>query len=129
MSVLPTLSTLSTLPTDHASGAASRLCAAAVVSAALMTLLGACAAPSSSAFRDTTLTVQSASDRVVPGQSTRLEVSAALGPATVIRFDSGFEVWAYRAQSAGSGQVDTELVVLFSPSGVVQKKRLRLPGG
>ncbi len=69
--------------------------------------------------------MQDASERVVAGQSTKDDVLAALGPATVLRFDSGFEVWVYRAKPlAASG---AEFVILFAPSGTVKKTRLR-PG-
>lgn len=84
-------------------------------------------------FRDASMTVEMAQKRIVPGSSTRADVVAALGPATVIRFDSGFEVWAYRGRSmsvaaqAVSGSAQAELVLLVAPSGVVQKMRIRQP--
>jgi hypothetical protein len=69
---------------------------------------------------------------------TRAEVMAALGPATVVRFDSGYEVWVYRfvepaarrqgrrgdAPAAGD-DASSELVMLFAPAGVVTKVRVR----
>jgi hypothetical protein len=91
--------------------------------------LGGCAAPGKAAFSDPALTVQSARERIVPGQSTRADVFKALGPATVITFDSGFEVWAYRSASPSAQRVDTELVILLDRDGLVKKTRLRLPGG
>jgi hypothetical protein len=49
-------------------------------------------------------------------------------PAKVIRFDSGYEVWIYRfpEESPAKGKVaaNTELVVLFAPSGTVRKTRV-----
>lgn len=69
-----------------------------------------------------------AQDSVVAGKSTKADVMAALGEATVIPFDSGFEVWVYRWPGAsGTLRAATELVVLFEPSGVVKKTRIR-PG-
>lgn len=71
------------------------------------------------------------------------DVFAALGPATVLRFDSGYEVWVYRfddppagkrAEARGKaslasdereGEARSELVMLFTPSGVVGKLRVR----
>ena len=51
---------------------------------------------------------------------TRPEVAGALGRESKrLRFDSGYEVWAY--EWGGS-----ELTVLFSPDGQVEKSRLRL---
>ena len=74
---------------------------------------------------------------ITPGRSTRSEVQAALGAATAIRFDSGFEVWVYRfydparaerAKARGKDEVGAsgEFVVLFDPSGVTSKTRVLL---
>lgn len=76
------------------------------------------------------------------GKSTKTDLVAALGKTTVIGFDSGFEVWVYRATGdtpakpgwealygqAGSEKGTpgkTEFVVLFAPSGVVARTRIR----
>lgn len=76
----------------------------------------------------------------------RADVLATLGPATVLRFDSGYEVWVYRFDDAaprraargpdpgsaprgpvaGDGSA-SELVLLLAPSGVVAKSRVRTP--
>jgi hypothetical protein len=82
-------------------------------------------------------------DAVAIGKSTRADVVAALGETLVIRFDTGYEVWVYRlakdarAQGAATGQAapaaadrakpDTsgEFVILFAPSGLVAKTRIR----
>lgn len=82
-------------------------------------------APAAPPFRDSALSMPSAQALVVPGQSTRRDVAAALGPATVVTFDSGFEVWAYRITPPGAASASAELVILFGPSGVVRKTRLR----
>jgi hypothetical protein len=77
---------------------------------------------------------------VTPGRSTRSEVRAALGEATVIRFDSGFEVWVYRfdepargerARARGNDEAGPsgEFVVLFDPSGIASKTRVLLYAG
>ncbi len=76
-------------------------------------------------FRDPNLSVQAASGSLAPGQSTKADVLAALGPATVLKFDSGYEVWAYRTKSAEPASTHAELVILFAPSGVVAKSRVR----
>jgi hypothetical protein len=77
---------------------------------------------------------------VVPGTSTRADVLAALGESLVIRFDSGYEVWVYRLDNAMRGDEDPvrrflqrkvappaadEYVILFAPSGIVAKTRIR----
>lgn len=77
-----------------------------------------------SPFRDPGMSMQNASDAVVIGQSTKDGVAAALGAATVVRFDSGFEVWLYRANPSSEAATKAEFVILFAPSGVVKKTRL-----
>lgn len=73
-------------------------------------------------------TPQAAQARIVPGLSTKAEIAAAFGRATVVHFDSGYEVWVYQAKEGGrAGREPDELVVLFAPSGVVKKTRVR-PG-
>jgi hypothetical protein len=65
---------------------------------------------------------------IANGKSTKADVMAALGQAIVIPFDSGFEVWVYRWPGAQkTSRTATELVILFEPSGVVKKTRVR-PG-
>lgn len=70
---------------------------------------------------------QAAQAQVAVGRSTRADVAAALGKATIVKFDSGYEVWVYQAEHADPRD-PTELVILFSPSGIVQKTRLRIGG-
>ena len=106
-----------------------------VLAAAL--LLGGCALAhrrqaSGPVFRDPALTVQGARERLEPGRSRKEEVAALLGPAESIRFDSGFEVWAYRAPGERRADAGAELVLLFDPAGVLAKARAvppRGPGG
>ena len=74
--------------------------------------------------------------------STRGAVLAALGPATAIPFESGYEVWVYRfvepaarkpaREPTGAAASEekrerrpSELVMLFTPAGVVDKVRVR----
>ncbi|MDB5966254.1 MAG: hypothetical protein JWQ72_2754 [Polaromonas sp.] len=78
-----------------------------------------------SPFRNPEMTLQAAADAVLTGASTRDEVRARLGGATVIRFDSGYEVWVYRSPSRGPPETRAELVILLTPEGLVRKKRLR----
>ena len=60
-------------------------------------------------------------DGIEVGRSTRADVAARLGETLAISFDNGYEIWVYRLASAR----DAELVILFDPSGVVAKTRLR----
>lgn len=71
------------------------------------------------------MSMQAAQDAVVAGQTTQAQARATLGPATEIAFDSGYAVWVYRARSGESQGSTAELVILFTPSGVVKKTRLR----
>ena len=85
-------------------------------------------------------------DAIAIGRSTKADLIAALGKTTVISFDSGFEVWVYQysgdnlpgetaadAKSAERNRAGSdpgtaaggEFVVLFAPSGVVTKTRIR----
>ena len=88
-----------------------------------------------------TLTQARGMDAVVIGRSTKADVIAALGESLAIRFDNGYEVWVYHLaddtparerRRATSGRAhDTrpgasaEFVILFQPSGVVAKTRMR----
>ena len=63
----------------------------------------------------------SAAGALAIGQSTKADVRAALGQATAVDFPSGYDVWVYREQAPASG----ELVLLFEPSGLLTKARVR----
>ena len=111
-----------------------------------------CAAPGASPVTTataaaSTISADNARDAITIGKSTKADVLAALGKTTVVSFDSGFEVWVYqiigervtgetaaraswveRILHAGSDKGTrgkTEFVVLFGPSGVVAKTRIR----
>lgn len=96
-------------------------------------LLAGCAAPGgwlgggagAPVFREPGLAAPAAAQRVEPGRSTRAEVAAALGTAETIRFDSGYEIWVYRAAGARVPAEAPELVILFGPDGLVKKVRAR----
>ena len=60
---------------------------------------------------------------VAIGRSTKADVRAALGETQVMSFDTGYEVWVYRLAEDRR----TEYVILFTPSGIVSKTRMR-PG-
>jgi hypothetical protein len=82
---------------------------------------GAAAPP----FRDPTMSMQNAKESIVVGTTTQAGALAALGPATEIQFDSGYAVWVYRDRAAEPDADRAEFVILFAPSGVVKKTRLR----
>jgi hypothetical protein len=73
----------------------------------------------------------SAKSGITIGKSTKADVVALLGRTTEISFDSGYEVWVYHltreAQGRTQQQEKAEFVVLFSPTGVVMKTRIRPP--
>ena len=94
--------------------------------------LAACAGPGvfnagkdSPPFNNPALSMQSASDSITIGKSSKADVMAALGAATVINFDSGYEVWVYRAKSREPAEAKAEFVILFASDGLVKKTRLR----
>ena len=76
-------------------------------------------------FSNPLMSMQSASNSITIGQSSKADVVEALGAATVITFDSGYEVWVYRAKSRQPAEAKAEFLILFSPDGVVRKTRLR----
>ena len=82
-------------------------------------------APDAPPFSNPAMSMQNASDAIVVGKTNKADVMAALGAATVINFDSGFEVWVYRAKSREPAETKAEFVVLFAPDGIVKKTRLR----
>jgi hypothetical protein len=72
------------------------------------------------------LSAQAAKDTISIGKSTKSDVTAALGQAVVIDFDSGYEVWVYREKTQDKAPPPrTEFVLLFAPSGIVTKTRIR----
>jgi hypothetical protein len=72
------------------------------------------------------LSAQAARDAVSVGKSTKAEVRTSLGEALVIDFASGYEVWVYRERLREKAPPPpTELVLLFAPSGILAKTRIR----
>jgi hypothetical protein len=76
-------------------------------------------------FREPTMSLDAAQAAVAVGRSSRQDVAALLGPAEVLRFDNGYEVWAYRDRRPRKAGAGAELVILFAPSGLVHKVRSR----
>ena len=67
-----------------------------------------------------------AQDALAIGKSTKADVRAALGEAVVVDFASGYEVWVYRERPpAKSPAPGAELVLLFAPSDILTKTRVR----
>jgi hypothetical protein len=65
-----------------------------------------------------------AADAITVGRSTKADVRAALGEAVVVDFATGYEVWVYKERPRDKAPA-TELVLLFDPSGVLAKTRIR----
>lgn len=58
--------------------------------------------------------------------STKADVRAGLGEAVVVDFPSGYEVWVYRQRAHEKPPAPSaELVLLFDPSGILAKTRVR----
>ena len=65
-------------------------------------------------------------DALAVGKSTKADVRAALGEATVVDFASGYEVWVYREPAQEKEPAArAELVLLFAPSGILTRTRVR----
>lgn len=94
-----------------------------LVPALLLGLLAGCA--SAPAPLGTSISAARLDAAIVPGQTTRAQMVAALGPTKFVHFDSGYEVWLY--QSPADGGRFAEFVVLVDPAGVVRKTRRRAP--
>ena len=74
-------------------------------------------------YMDEPSTVRTAASGIEPGESTKADVRSALGPPKVIDFANGYEIWVYRTLSPETQAMTSERVVLFAPSGLVQKSR------
>ena len=71
------------------------------------------------------------------GKTTRLDLDAALGSATVVSFDPGYEVWVYKNQLQApaasrylpqlNAKGTREVAVMFDRAGVVRKFRIHEP--
>jgi len=69
---------------------------------------------------------QAAAESISVGRSTKADVRAALGEGVVVDFKSGYEVWVYREPAKQRAKPPaTELVLLFDPSGVLVRTRVR----
>jgi outer membrane protein assembly factor BamE (lipoprotein component of BamABCDE complex) len=93
--------------------------------------LSACSLPSTKTDppplgRGEVRSAQAANAALAVGKSTKTDVRAALGEPVAIDFESGYEVWVYREKPPEKAAAPrTELVLLFEPSGVLAKRRLR----
>lgn len=101
------------------------------VSAALIALcvsLAGCASsggPAPSFTKGTAVPESVATGGIAIGRSTKSDVRKALGVTAEVTFDSGYELWVYHLDGRPGSKVADEFVVLFSPSGVVTKTRIR----
>jgi hypothetical protein len=72
------------------------------------------------------LSAQSAKEALSVGRSTKADARAEIGEAVVIDFESGYEVWVYKERLREKATPPaTELVLLFAPSGILAKARIR----
>ncbi|MFA9215624.1 MAG: hypothetical protein ACEQSK_00825 [Sphingomonadaceae bacterium] len=71
---------------------------------------------------------QAAGGGLAAGYRSQPELRAALGPAEVIRFASGYQVWRYSYPAAAPHAAQpAELLVLFGPDGLARQSRRREP--
>ena len=72
------------------------------------------------------LSAAAAANAVTIGKSTRADIRAALGKPVVIDFESGYEVWVYKERPREKTTLPApEFVLLFAPSGILTKTRIR----
>lgn len=94
----------------------------------VLVLVG-CAAPraerATPAFRDAAMTVERAGQAIEIGKSSKAEVRTLLGEPEAVAFESGYEVWVYRTRRTETPRASPELVLLFAPTGLVKKVRVR----
>lgn len=97
----------------------------ASLACALLALVAGCAGTGTNLV--TAIPAGFATDAIAAGGSTKADVAAALGKTASARFDSGFEVWVYRIAGEGRARSpgQAEYVVLFAPSGIVARTRIR----
>jgi hypothetical protein len=77
-----------------------------------------------------TMDGESGQDALAVDPSTKAQVRASIGEPVAVDFDSGYEVWLYReSPREDTGERDApppaELLLLFAPSGIVTKARVR----
>lgn len=67
-----------------------------------------------------------ARDNTIVGK-TRRDVLATLGQTASVTFDSGYEIWVYHLDDGAPRRATgkSEFIVLFDPSGVVTRTRVR----
>lgn len=64
---------------------------------------------------------------VAADHATTTQMQARLGPAQVVRFDSGYQMWRYAYPSARKDAPPDEFTILFGPDGNARKARLSVP--
>ena len=62
---------------------------------------------------------------IAAGYDTAAQMQARLGPAKVVSFDSGYQIWRYTYPSERSDAPPAEFTILFGPDGVARKARLQ----
>jgi len=84
--------------------------------------------PAARSAEDANAAAKGAFETVALGRSGKRDVIDALGRAAALRFDNGFEVWAYRYDDPKAADKEkprqTELAILFAPSGIATKIRV-----
>jgi hypothetical protein len=103
-----------------------------IASLVLAAACAGCAATGNGAVK--TLTQQGAAQAIVIGKSTRADVEAAFGTASITTFANGYELWLYQVGYAkavdsvpyvnlvvSSADNKRELSILFDRNGVVKK--------
>jgi hypothetical protein len=64
---------------------------------------------------------------VAADHASTAQMLSRLGPAQVVSFDSGYQMWRYAYPAIREGDQPAEFMVLFGPDGIARKARLREP--
>jgi hypothetical protein len=61
------------------------------------------------------------------GHASSVQMLSRLGPAQVVSFDSGYQMWRYTYPAIRKSEQPAEFTILFGPDGMARKARLREP--
>lgn len=104
----------------------SRISLALAVGAGLVACVSVSPSEAPSLTKASPVAPTVARDAAIVGK-TKSDVLAMLGQTVSVKFDSGYEVWVYHLSEGPRPRArgKAEYVVLFDPSGVVTKARVR----
>jgi hypothetical protein len=76
-------------------------------------------------FQDMTTPPGPDDTAIAEDHATTAQMQARLGPAKVVSFDSGYQMWRYTYPAPRNGDAPAEFLILFAPDGLARKARLQ----